>query len=297
MIPEVKTDFESDAMTPEELVQTYGTHFISSLIIGARLSYSFAIDSSDYVQNVDMSVAAKLSYNGLINKASGAVSAEQTNAANLLTEKSLHKARILGGDNTYVRQILEDKCYDKWRASVPDNMHVVDLYNGMVQITKLIEDDERRKKVQKAIDNALQNTKGPEKPYVGLVQSFNANNPGRWYLSVSEDGHPTGFGPLHYPGAAFYGFTEQRQNSVPIYRLKAEDPLRFMLSPNNESRDGWCDAEIAFYAYTKAAPDRVLVRSFVHARDPGAHGSFYNTNSTVDGWKLDAQNNFYAPKP
>ncbi len=295
MLPDAKSDFEGTDMSPAELVEQYGTHFIQGLIIGARLSYGCSIDTSDYTSDVDMSVAAKLSYNALVNKGSGSASASQTQAAKVMTEKSMSKARVLGGDPEYVENILKGD-YDKWRQSIADHMHVVDLYNGMCLISKLIEDPTRRAAVDAAITQKMEAEKGPGDPFLSHVQSYHANATGCWYFSISEAGHPAGFGPYEYAGASFFAYTEPKNNSVPIYRFKSESGGRYMLSPNAAVPKGWLAPEIAFYAYTKSGPDRVLVRSFQNTSKPDQYGWFYNTKAKVSGWTPNERNNFYAPK-
>lgn len=294
MKPDVKKDFEG-AMTPEELVDEYGTHFIGSAIIGARVCYSCRIESSQYDSTVDMSAAAKLSYNGLVSKGEAEASAKMKQAAKLITENSVKEARALGGESSLISKILEGS-YKEWHDTIEDKMRVVDLRNGMTPISKLIENEEHRAKVQAEIDKRLVDAEVPGKPSLALVQPYLSSKPHAWYFSIEEGGQPVGFGPENYAGATFHAYSEPVNNSVPIYRLTAKNGAIYMLSSSPEKQGSWDNAEVAFYAYTKSAPDRVLVHAFRNTKAPNAHGWFYNTKPTVKGWTYDPRNNFYVPK-
>ncbi|MEM6596186.1 MAG: MAC/perforin domain-containing protein [Pseudomonadota bacterium] len=298
LLPDVKEDFESTAIDPEKLIEYYGTHYISSVITGARVSYSCAIDHSEVESKVKLSLAAKLSYENRIGKAELDVDTELGKAAKNINDKALCVARVLGGDPTYVSNILNGS-YDAWHASIADNQHVVDLYGGMHRLSDLIEDKARADAVEAAIIKVLQREKWPDDPDLVRVQPYLSSDKKRWYFSATNDEPPEGFGPYPKTNATFYAYNKKRDGSSPIYRFSAGtgDTLRFMLSANSENRHGWtAEKEPAFYAYVNGGGDRVPMYAYHHVSEAGTRGWYYSTDpNESDKWKQDPSNNFFAP--
>ncbi|MEE4189240.1 MAG: hypothetical protein V2I76_12420 [Roseobacter sp.] len=201
-------------------------------LIGGRISYSNCIDETSYDSSVSLSVAARLSYNGLIGKGQGAASAEQKLAAQMITSRAGHKVRALGGDKTQIAgKDLGPALYNAWVKSVPENMAVVDIYKHLETIDMLVQDKQRRKRVTTEIQKVLSAGKWPADPDMDRVQSYNSKKNDCWYFSIEQDA-PAGFGPTPHKGSDFWAYTKTGDGRVPIYRLKADsDPERYMLSP------------------------------------------------------------------
>lgn len=297
ILPSVQHALESSELKPEELFEYYGTHFLSSLIVGARVSYSCAIDQSEYSSKQSLTAAAKASYRGLTGQANIDASTEIGKAATALNEKALRRARVLGGDPNQVGNILNGD-YNAWRASIADNQHVVDIKGGMHRISGLISDEGRKKAVDDAITRILENEKWPDSPYLVRVQPYLSSDKLRWYFSAKNEVPPTHFGPYPKEEATFYAYSEPREGSKPIYRFHAGSPdkLRFMLSLNPKNRNGWtAEPEPAFYAYVGGGNGRTLIHSHFNTAQSDSSGWFYSKNAKVSGWTPDPSNNFYVP--
>jgi hypothetical protein len=63
-------------------------------------------------------------------------------------------------------------------------------------------------------------------------------------------------------GIAFFGFTSDHPEVMPIYQYYAEDPWRFQYSKEPDIKDGWVRDHVAFYAYTVAHSGSVPIHQY-----------------------------------
>jgi hypothetical protein len=297
MTEEARENFEG-AMTPKELVKSYGTHYVARALVGARCSFSCSIDTSEFDSRMDMSATVKLAYNGMVARGSGEASAEQRTAMNEIKKSSTSVARILGGNERFAKRILDGE-YGEWRGSIDQNMQVVDVAGGLIPISDLVEDETRRLEVLSEIQVTQSGHPLPDLPSIVLVKSFHTENPGRWFFGIDSAKRPFGFGArqLHPP---FYAFKEPQEDTVPIYSKTKEvgGNRIFMLSLDREAGAGWPEGEVAFHAYDSPGSrnDRVRVCSYHNTARPAAHGWYYTTETHVNGWTQQDRHSFYVPK-
>lgn len=293
LTPAAAHDFAA-GMDADELVKTYGTHYLSNLIIGARCSYSCTVDTTNYKSSVDLSTAAKVNFESLTGSVSGDVTADQKKAAESLHSHSVAKARVFGGDPVMADNILK-RNLESWTASVPKNMQFADCSSGLLRISELVADPGRAADINEAIDQVLNSHELPGAPNIVPITSFHTSPPSRWYYTAKPEERPSGFGPMGIP---FFGFNTPQDGTVPIYSLSAAKPERFMLSTDKSSRAGWANATVAFHAYPGPSADdsRVRVNAYTCDTTRSKSGWHYTTADKVKGWSRDNSNTFYAPK-
>ncbi len=66
-----------------------------------------------------------------------------------------------------------------------------------------------------------------------------------WRFRYSPKDHIPGY---QGGGVAFQAFGTQETGSVPVYELRANDPVRYQLSTNPNVGQGWKNPQVAFYA-------------------------------------------------
>ncbi|MGE0593535.1 MAG: MAC/perforin domain-containing protein [Vicinamibacterales bacterium] len=294
LVPAAAKDF-GGALSAKDLVAFYGTHYISSLIVGGRCSYCCTVDTTSYSSDVSLSVAAQVSFEGVVGSASASVTAAQKAAATQLRENSSAVARVLGGDPRLAARILNGD-FTAWAESIPDNLEFADCAGGLQRISALVGDPARKQEIDAAIDDVLARHPLPDAPDMVPVTSFHTGSPSRWYFTTTPETRPAKFGPGD--AVPFFVFDTPQPGTIPIWRLTAGNPTRFMLSPNRASRNGWSGAEVAFHAYPGPAADgsRVRVNAFTCDASPATSGWYYTTGSSVKGWSRDDSNTFYAPR-
>ncbi len=287
------------AMTPDELVETYGTHYISALIVGGRCSYCCTVDTTRYTTSVDIATAAEASFHFLSGSAEGKATAEEKEAGESLRQASTAVARVLGGDPATASGIL-DGDLKSWLASVPDFKQVCDLKGGLVDISRLVADEQRRKAVKDAVDNAL--NAHPGAPNTVPVYAFSrwakingAENVSQWFYCL--DGVPPDSTWRPNPNIYFKAFKEAQEGTHPVYRLKTKAPGAFMLSFDASDHAGWAGAELVFHAYRVNHPGKRLtqVHSYFSKKDSALSGWHYTRATEVKGWSLDDRNSFFVP--
>lgn len=288
-----KADFRR-AMDPDELVRFYGTHYLATVIVGARCAYSCTVNTEQYDSSVNLSTAAQLSFQSLTSSAAADMTAEQKKAVASLQTSSQSMARVLGGDPRSANEILDGKV-DAWKDTVPDNMVFCAMAgDSLVPISALIDDAKRRAAVDDAIERAYAANPQPDGPYIVAINQFHTYRPSRWYFTNDPTRKPAGFGAI--PGIPFYGFNRQVEGTVPIYRLSATNPNRYRLSTDPTERNKWTKPVIAFYAYPADGPKREPVAGFTCNATSGTSGWYYTKRTAVKSWTREEVAAFFVPK-
>lgn len=138
---------------PLQLFATYGTHYLRSVLIGARVFFSSYVNSTRVTKNFQMSAAVKASYLKLIKgEASGGV----VDKSDLDQISGNRYIRVMGGDPAKANAIIDAKGnaaehYRQWAESVPDFVSIADFgRGGLVPIYELAATPERRAELELA---------------------------------------------------------------------------------------------------------------------------------------------------
>lgn len=145
LLPEVITDIAS--LEPEALFDKYGTHYLKSIYIGARVSFTSNADITKVSKDFDMTAAIKAAYGEVVKgEASGGTVSKED-----LQEVSRNRhLRVMGGDPAKASAIIDGSGqpadnYRDWSESVPDFVSIADFgKGGLVPLYELAANEERR---------------------------------------------------------------------------------------------------------------------------------------------------------
>lgn len=145
LLPEAITDMAS--LEPEALFDKYGTHYLKSIYIGARVSFTSNADITKVSKDFDMTAAVKAAYGEVVKgEASGGTVSKED-----LQEVSRNKhLRVMGGDPAKASAVIAGSGepadnYRDWSESVPDFVSIADFgKGGLVPLYKLAATEERR---------------------------------------------------------------------------------------------------------------------------------------------------------
>ncbi len=138
-----------DLMTldPVELFDRYGTHYLRSIYIGGRVTFSSYMNRTQVTKGLQVDAAVKASYLQLVEGSTSASSVADSDIAHIALHK---KVDVFGGDTALASQIMNGvgepaESYAAWAATVPDYMAIADFADdGLVAIYMLVEDEARR---------------------------------------------------------------------------------------------------------------------------------------------------------
>ena len=138
---------------PLQLFTNYGTHYLRSVLIGARVFFSSYVNSTEVTKNFQMSATMKASYLELIK---GEVSTGVVEKSDLSQVSGNRHIRVVGGDPAKANAIMDARGsaaehYRQWAESVPDFVSIADFgRGGLVPIYELAATPERRAELELA---------------------------------------------------------------------------------------------------------------------------------------------------
>jgi len=151
----LKEDVLKDLMNmePVALFDKYGTHYLKSIYIGGRISFSSFVDRSKVTENFNIEAAVNASYAEVVKGSASGGSVAKSD----IEQVTRHKKILVKGGNPALASNIQDgvgepsKNYNDWSTSVPQFMSISDIAdNGMVPIYELVEDEQRRADLEKA---------------------------------------------------------------------------------------------------------------------------------------------------
>ncbi len=163
LLPQVKADI--DNMPPNQLFDKYGTHYVKSAFIGARVVLNTYINKSEYSNATNFSASLKASYGAVSGDASVSTDTEES-TRKFSSNSSL---QIYGGDPLLSGNILnglgnKKQNYDAWVAStkVVDGHTLADFGNqGLQAISDLASTPARQADLKKALNEYLESKGTP----------------------------------------------------------------------------------------------------------------------------------------
>jgi hypothetical protein len=286
--PHVAEDLAT--MDPTELFDTYGTHYLRGLIVGAAATYSAATNTTKYSSSVDFATAAEWSYRGATGQFEGEMEARHEEAISEFRQASTIEVHARGGRAEFAGKIVRGS-YEDWRNSIEEHMTFASLNERSLRpIWDLVEDPSRRTELEATYETYANGFHPEPDPSIAPVYGYSVDNPRRWYYSLSKSEMPSGGWRLHEE-PFFYVSTEPGNGRVPVYRQSAPNPIRYKLSVDPTGRNGWSDesdSDPVWYAYSPGAddaPGRVPIYGYVDPHNRGTSGWFYNVRDDPRGWK------------
>lgn len=154
-------------LSPIEVLEKYGSHFIWQAVIGGRVDCSSSTDKLTFNQSFDLGVVAEMSYENLI----GSISASnKTKYAQQITEFNENSSTIVkttGGDPTLGARIANEgkKGFEDWAASVKTEPVMIDFTgNSLVPIWDLCSDESQKQKLKAAFHDYMAESSAPIEP-------------------------------------------------------------------------------------------------------------------------------------
>jgi hypothetical protein len=138
---------------PDTLFSTYGTHYLRSVLIGARVAFSSYVNTSSVTKDFQMNAAVKAAYLDLVK---GEASGGAVNKSDLAQVAGNRHIRVMGGDPAKANAIVDatgnaSDDYRQWAESVPDFVSIADFgKGGLVPIYELAATPQRRAELEAA---------------------------------------------------------------------------------------------------------------------------------------------------
>lgn len=130
LLDEAKADLET--LEPTQLFDKYGTHYLKSIYIGGRVSFSSYADRRTVSENFDIKATVNVAY---LNVVKGSGSVESVNESDFKQVVNNKQIDVIGGDPAKANSITDDTGepaaeYRSWSESVPDFMSIADFADG-----------------------------------------------------------------------------------------------------------------------------------------------------------------------
>jgi len=151
LLSSVVTDLAE--MEPIALFDKYGTHYLKSIYIGGRVSFSSHMDRTQVKKGLKVEAAMKASYAKSVEGSASTKGVDESDVQHILLNKKLD---VIGGDTALASQVKTGagepaESYNAWAASVPNHMSIADFADGgLVPIYSLVEGDNRRAELETA---------------------------------------------------------------------------------------------------------------------------------------------------
>ncbi len=219
LLPNVKNDI--DNMDPYMLFDKYGTHFVQSAFIGARIAFNTYIDKSEFSNSTDFSADVKAAYGAV----SGDASVELGNSSSVSTFNSNSKLQVFGGDPLLGGNVIngvgdKKQNYDKWVASTKsdDGHTLADFgYQGLQPIYSLASTQARKNQLKGKMEEYLK-SKGTPLPQPKAIVNKNST-----FILQSKDNRFVTIPilkSLPWPASSFYyPLVSQDQNAAGLFTL------------------------------------------------------------------------------
>lgn len=153
-------------MDPETLFNTYGAYYLHEIVVGARCSYNSSTNKKTMDQNVNVEVAAKMSYKKFVNSISADEKTQYGYHINQFDSHSTSRTEVLGGRPEYGHDINTKGNYDKWVESII-NYPVFSGFteNSLIPIWELCSTDTRKNQLKSAFPAYAQKKTLPYSQY------------------------------------------------------------------------------------------------------------------------------------
>jgi len=163
-------DFTNDleTMTPEQLIEEYGTHVMLGAILGAKADYHLSVKKKEEnnITNLAAYAKARAEAKYIVGNAGTGYSVDVDTKFTqyFFTGETLEKTRVFGGKVQYGQFINSKQDYDQWIESIEGNEIWIDYYpNSLIPISDLVADKNHSDAIAQAIEDYC---KGKEKEIV-----------------------------------------------------------------------------------------------------------------------------------
>jgi len=130
-------------LPPTELFDKYGTHYLKSILVGARANYSCTVDTHAFQSKFKLHSVAEASYKSVVNL-EAKVSTDIERAMASFRENSTIIVTTWGGNPRFARNIANGM-YEQWSESTQEQPVFMGFgYEGLCPIWELCGDEGRK---------------------------------------------------------------------------------------------------------------------------------------------------------
>lgn len=257
------------SLTPQQIVQYYGTHVLTDIFTGAKLEVKFQSETTNedraFASQIGIKTGMKDIFNVDINNN---VSTAQSNK----NYNKLLTYRTRGGDPSLglVGQINLDQSnpiinISNWQnSSSPNNSVLVDFgTNGLIIIYDLVADPVKRELLKSYVDKYLIDNQVKVEYLPTMLYGYQNQPNSDHYFSFDSNLQPSSYWTNE--GPAFKVFKYKAPNTVPIYGYKSTSGAHhyFTQSSTIQPTSYWnIYMGVAFYAYSQPGENRVPIYNY-----------------------------------
>lgn len=144
MTTQAKSNLNNASVAPADIFNTYGTHVLSGVVVGARADYSISGRTRDVKQGVSVGVYAEASFSKGFVSGSLNTSVITQEEFNLFASNMEQNLEVYGGDSELGHNIITKNDYDAWISSIPNKLVFCNYtQNGLIPIWEFCDDDSR----------------------------------------------------------------------------------------------------------------------------------------------------------
>jgi len=148
----------NSTMSPDKLIEKYGTHVMLGAVLGARADYHLSVVKKEQNNITNLGAyaeaRAEVTYKGVTAGKGSAAEVDARYEQYFYTGTREVKTRVLGGKSQYGQSINDKQDYDKWIDSISGNEIWIDYYpKSLVPLSDLVTDKSRSDAIAQAIEN------------------------------------------------------------------------------------------------------------------------------------------------
>jgi hypothetical protein len=148
---QAKKKLNDPAVSPATIFNTYGTHCLTGVVVGARADYSVSGRTRDVKEGVSVGVYAEASFSKGYGSGSLNTSVITQQEFDRFASNMEQRLAVYGGDSQLGNNIITKNDYDSWINSIPNKLVFCDYtQNGLVPVWEFCDDAARKSELQTA---------------------------------------------------------------------------------------------------------------------------------------------------
>lgn len=261
-------DFKNDllVLSPQQIVQYYGTHVLLDLYTGAKMEVKFQSETNNQDRTYASRVGIKTGVKDIFNID---ISNGVDTSSSLMNYNRKLSYRTRGGDPS--KGFFGDLNLDQsnpqinisnWQnSSTPDNSVMVDIAKyGLVLIYDLVSDPTKKAQLKVYVDQYLIDNQVNLDYIAQPIYRYYNGGVGDHFYTRTSGGYPS----WGYEGVAFNAYSYKAVNTVPVYRYWNGRDHFYTTEPGAPT--GYSSEGIEFYAFNAQLPGTVPIYRYYNSR-------------------------------
>lgn len=305
LIPYLTPEFVANTnnMSADQIVQTYGTHVLIDITLGGRMTllYSASVRNQTSTTTKKRTTEGGLGLGMLkvfgIDYNNGKTTSEMTQITNNSENRDFFLEYSGGSNSGYSFSLDKDGNTSQsfnigaWIASINDQNSEITEINNAFMISDFIADPTKKELVRQAIYKYIKDRQVPEAGEVPVYGYYNATIHNHLY-TANPDEYPYEQDGYVRSGVTWYAFPKQVEGTLPVYSYYHPQGRNHTYTINrdayNHEQNGYTLTGIPFYAYPSQVPGSSPIHVFY---DPGRGG---NHVYTIDRYNYPYEQNGYS---